>query len=256
MVPELARISRCFDLQERHIAEAIAGREQTKRLLAHLAHVSAPDTGVAKVLLIYARMATTACDWVDGDLSIDLVEQGDATAIEAFTDLGGGLRERLFAPIRFDAPLTEFARAIARVPQMVSPLKKRSGARLIRLSVAESVRRTTAPPPAAIHIAAESLFRGAPRHETPAATGAVPPEGRLPFALPIVGRDRSALAADEVPEDAGLAASSPPVGLAASSPEGDREPAAPGVAKRPTDAAAAVKPSSPPIEEVDAGWDE
>jgi hypothetical protein len=178
MASELPKIARCFDLQERHIAEAIVGREQTKSLLSRLAAVSAPDTGVAKVLLIYARMATTACEWVDGDLSIDLLDDGDATIIEAFTELGGGLRERLFSPARFAAPLSEFARAISRVPQLISPLRKRSSARLIRLSAVEGIRRTTAPPPA-VHIAEESLFVQPSRDEAP------PPALSEPLSLPL-----------------------------------------------------------------------
>ncbi|HXX66385.1 MAG TPA: hypothetical protein VEK07_04335 [Polyangiaceae bacterium] len=217
MQPELANILRCLDLQERHIAEAIVGREQTKALLAHLARISAPDTGVAKVLLIYARMATTACDWVDGDLSIDLADNGDATIVSAFTELGGGLRERLFGPMRFSAPLDEFARAITRVPRMISPLKKRSTARLIRLSAAEVIRRTTAPPPA-VNIAAESLFLRSRRDYHVPDEPSPPPSG--PVSLPVVGRDHAR-------------------------PGGDRAPNA------------AVRGESvPPIEDVDAGWDD
>ncbi len=158
MSGNLALITCGFDLREEHIAEAIGSREGTKGLLLHLSSISAPDTGVAKVLLLYARMATTACDWLDEDLWIDLVEEGDVTSVEAFTELGGGFRERLFAPMAFRAPLAEFARAISRVPHMVSPLTTRQmGATRIRLSATEQIRRTTFPPPP-FTIAAESLL--------------------------------------------------------------------------------------------------
>lgn len=237
----LANIPRCLELQERHIAEAIVGREQTKELLTHLASISAPDTGVAKVLLIYARMATTACDWVEGDLSIDLADDGLATVISAFTELGGGLRERLFAPMRFAAPLDEFARAIARVPRMISPLKKRSTARLIRLSAAEVIRRTTAPPPA-VHIAAESLFLHSPA-EQPRDDALPPPSGPPPLPvvghtgsrpLPVVGNTGSRPVADLAPKVAVRSQPSvPPIGDAVRS-----------------------QSSLPPIEDVDAGWDD
>ena len=77
-----ARIARCLDLQEHDIAAAIGAREVTKSLLRRLAEVSAPDSGVAKVLLVYARMATTACDWADGDLCVDLAGEGPVTTVE------------------------------------------------------------------------------------------------------------------------------------------------------------------------------
>jgi hypothetical protein len=86
MPGELAHISRCLDLQEQDIVEAIGARDRTRALLAHLEGLSAPNTGVAKVLLVFARMATTACDWIDGDLTIDLAAQGDATRVDAATE--------------------------------------------------------------------------------------------------------------------------------------------------------------------------
>jgi hypothetical protein len=158
MSGDYARIARCLDLQEHDIAAAVSTREGTKSLLDRLAEVSAPDSGVAKVLLVYARMATTACDWADGDLCVDLAGKGTVTTVEAFTELGGGLRERLFAPISFRAPLGEFSRAIQRVPHMIAPLAVRSATEpRIRLSASEVVRRTTAPPPP-ISISSDSLF--------------------------------------------------------------------------------------------------
>jgi hypothetical protein len=158
MSGDFALIARGFDLQSEHIAEAIGTRELTRALLERLAKVSAPDSGVAKVLLVYARMATNACDWLDGGLWIDLTIDSDVTVVEAYTELGGGLRERLFAPVRFKAPLSEFVRAIERVPHMIAPLTTRSStARRLTLSATEVVRRTTAPPPP-IEISAESLY--------------------------------------------------------------------------------------------------
>ena len=151
-------IERCLDLQEDHIVAAMEGRAETRDLLTRLATVSLPNSGSAKALLVYARLATTACDWLDGDLAVDLVEDGGQTAIEAGTELGGGLRERLFPPLKFDTPLDEFARAIARVPHLIAPLTARSStARRIRLSALAMVRRTTAPPPP-FAIASASLF--------------------------------------------------------------------------------------------------
>ena len=154
-------IERCIDLQERDLVEAIATREKTKALIEWLSQVSAPDTGAAKVLLVVSRMATTACTWIDGDLCVDLVASAGKTVIEVATDLGGGLRERLFQPQSFRAPLAEFVRAIDRVPHLVAPLTIR--ARLpdrVSLSATDTARRATLPP-APIEIAAESLFEPA-----------------------------------------------------------------------------------------------
>lgn len=158
MMEEFAHLVRCLDVRETDVADAVASRDRTRALLLHLADCSAPNTGVAKVLLVFARMATTACDWIDGDLLVELVGHAEVTVVEAHTELGGGLRERLFAPASFRAPLVEFSRAIERVPHLVAPLAIRSAsARRISLSASALVRRTTVPPPP-VQIAPDSLF--------------------------------------------------------------------------------------------------
>ncbi len=167
-----AHITRCLDLQERDLTSALETRDTTQELLAHLAAVSSPNTGSAKVLIVLAHMATTACSWIDGDLSIDLVADGDVTIFEVATDLGGGMRERLLAPFSFRAPIAEFARAIERVPHVIAPLGVRTKSpRRVSLSATESLRRTTAPPPP-IEISSSSLF-------------AFPPPAGLPTPSPM-----------------------------------------------------------------------
>jgi hypothetical protein len=158
MTGELAHITRCMDLSEADIVRAIVDREHTRALLSHLAACSAPNTGVAKALLVLARMATTACDWIDGDLAIDMAAVDGATRVNVATDLGGGLRERVFAPLVYRAPLEEFARAIERVAHMVAPLRIRAKTpQRITLGASAVARRTSMPPPP-IEIAPESLF--------------------------------------------------------------------------------------------------
>jgi hypothetical protein len=153
-----AHITRCLDLQERDLTEAVGSRDATKALLAHLAAISAPNTGAAKVLIVLARMATTACSWIDGDLFIELLANEDTTVIQVATELGGGLRERLLSPISFRVPMAEFARAIERVPHVIAPLAIRAKSpRRVSLSATEVQRRTTAPPPP-IEISSDSLF--------------------------------------------------------------------------------------------------
>lgn len=176
-----SHIERCLDLQEQDIVEAIASGDSTRALLARLASLSAPNTGCAKVLLLFARMATTACAWIDGDLVIELVAKGDATAIEAATDLGGGLRERALPSLTLRAPLAEFTRAIDRVPHMIAPLSiQAKSAKRIVLTATAVVRRTSIPP-APFEISTDSLFLRVPNAAVPKdEDGATPSPGALP----------------------------------------------------------------------------
>jgi hypothetical protein len=153
-----AHVGRCLDLREEDIAKAIETRESTRDLLARMAQVSSPDTGAAKVLLVLARMATTACAWLDGGLRVDLSTRQERTRVDVTTDLGGGLQERALPSIELAAPLGEFLRAIERVPRLVAPLvvARKSDAKLV-LTASAQIRRTSIPPPP-IAVAEESLF--------------------------------------------------------------------------------------------------
>lgn len=153
---DLDHIKRVQDLRDHDIQAAVATRDGTRALLARLVSVSAPETGVAKVLLVLARMATMTCDWIDGDMTVDLVDEGAVTRVEVSTEMGGGLRERVFAPLRLAAPLAEFTRAIERVPHMIKPLTVRSrGEQRLSFAAAPHVGRTMPPP---VEIASESLY--------------------------------------------------------------------------------------------------
>lgn len=167
MSGDLSHIKTCLDLQEQDVVDAVATREATRALLSHLSRVSAPNTGAAKVILVFARLATRACDWIDGDLAIELRAEGEATTIEVSTDLGGGLRERVFAPLPFRAPLAEFARAVERVPHMIAPLRVQpKGTRALLLAASQAVRLTSIPP-APIEISSDSLFVRPPSPAVP-----------------------------------------------------------------------------------------
>jgi hypothetical protein len=164
---EWDHIARCLDLRDEDISACVVSRQATKSLLDRLAGVSAPNTGVAKVLLVFARMATTACDWLEGDLSIELTGAGEVTLIRVATDLGGGLLERALPTMSFRAPLGEFSRAVDRVPHMIVPLAVRSKTQeRVVLSATEAVRVSSAPPPP-IAISTESLFVPAPSPASP-----------------------------------------------------------------------------------------
>ena len=158
MAGELSHVARCIDLQEKDIAAAVVDRERTRALLEHLRSVSSPNTGTAKVLLVVARLATTACDWVEGDLTIELQPAGDETRLDVVTELGGGLRERVIQPLVLRAPFVEFTRALERVPHMVAPLSRRGAtSKRIVLTASAALRRTTVPPPP-VEISEESLY--------------------------------------------------------------------------------------------------
>lgn len=157
---DFSRIKRGIDLSEPDVVSAIESRETTKELLTHFSTIARPNEGVAKVLLVFARMATQACDWLDGDLRVELVGDGDVTIIEVLSELGAGIREREFPPIVLNVPLAEFTRAVERVPHLIEPLMiQAKSAKRVVLSATFEVRRSSLPP-APIEIAMDNLFTG------------------------------------------------------------------------------------------------
>lgn len=119
----MKRIERCLDLDEETTARAVASREDTKALLDQLAKVATPGSGAAVSLIVLARMATPTCEWLDGDLRVEIVRDGGhATVVEVLTELGLGSRERVFGKVRFDVPFEEFTVAIERRPDMIAPM--------------------------------------------------------------------------------------------------------------------------------------
>ena len=63
-----AHIKRCLELSDRDIASAVAERGTTKALLDQLAKVSRPGDGAPKLLLVFAKIASSEVDWIDGAL--------------------------------------------------------------------------------------------------------------------------------------------------------------------------------------------
>jgi hypothetical protein len=155
---KLAHIKRCLDITEKDIAHAVETRAACKALLDHIAEVAAPNQGAPKLLLLLARMATTACEWVDGDLRIEMVGDGEVTVVETMSELGGGMKERVLPPFTMSVPLNEFVRAVERVPHMITPLiTKTVSPRRVVFSASEEVRKTTVPPPH-VEIGESSLY--------------------------------------------------------------------------------------------------
>lgn len=150
-------LSRCGDLAQADLEAASESRATCGELLARMAAIAAPDTGVAAVVSVFAALASAACDWIDGDLFIELADEDDVTTVRVMTDLGGGMREGLFKPFTLRAPLTEITAAIDRTPGLTGGLSVRKVSwRRIVLAVTEQVRRSTLPP--RIGVSEESLW--------------------------------------------------------------------------------------------------
>ncbi len=121
-MPGFERITRCLELTDADLERAVGSSAETKALLKHLTSIARPNDGAPKILLLFARMAAGTCDWLDGELRLEITGDATTTAIEVMTELGGGMRERLLPAINFKVPFSEFARALERVPHMVQPL--------------------------------------------------------------------------------------------------------------------------------------
>ena len=153
-----AHIKKCFELSDEDLLTAVESREDTLELLRHLADIASPNTGAAKVLVVFARMGTVACEWFDGDLRVDIKSDGASCTIEVTAELGMGMRERICPSLVYAVPLEEFTRAVERVPDRIRPLTVRAQtAKLLSLGVTEEVRHTSMPPPP-IKISDDSFF--------------------------------------------------------------------------------------------------
>ena len=140
-------LMRCGDLMTSDLDAACESHEAFAELLRRLAQVSAPETGAAAILLALARLASNACDWIDGDLAVDLVGVDDQTEVGVMIELGAGMRERLFPPTRLRAPLAELTDALDAKPDLVGALAvhRRSWKR-VAFGVTERVRVSSLPP--------------------------------------------------------------------------------------------------------------
>ena len=140
-------IQRCIDLRRAHIEAAVRSREECAALLQHLCAISRPSTGAPLVLLLFARMATPECTWLDGGLQVDAVGTGDTTTFDVLEDLGVGMGERLFPRGVMNAPLSEFTRALRRIPAMAGQLEVQTAPNRLVLSLSSAERlRASAPP--------------------------------------------------------------------------------------------------------------
>ncbi len=178
-----ATLKRCMDISQRDIDDSMESRDAIKELLDAASAVSRPADGAPRVLLVFAQMAGGACEWLDGELRVELVEADDVTVIECMTDLGGGYRERVFPPIVMRAPIEEFRRA-STVPEMIAPLIVKSSRDRRFVLVAEPQAEAPSMMAPAVEIGKENLVQGHPgtAHDTTATSG---PASEIPGVKPI-----------------------------------------------------------------------
>jgi hypothetical protein len=128
-----------------------------RALLQHMAAAARPGEGAPKILVPIARMASSACDWVDGGLHVEVVTVPKGTQILVAIDLGGGVRELLFPRLFLAVEREELVRAVKLAPMLVAPMTVRFKKESLVLTCEVDLVGTIAPP--AFDIAEESLRR-------------------------------------------------------------------------------------------------
>lgn len=116
-------IARCQDLAESDIASAIESRAGLRELVERMTAVSRPSDGGPKVLLVFARLASAPCDWLDGDLHVTLAGNDASTTIDVLAEIGAGLKERVIPSVTMTVPAREFEDAIETYPHALDPIE-------------------------------------------------------------------------------------------------------------------------------------
>lgn len=154
---DYSALRHCTELRDAHIVEAVSSSDEMEALLTRFAEIAAPNKGAAILLAALARLGTTACTWIDGELRIELSGDAEQTKIAVSSSLGAGFREKCFADTILKVPLQEFSRLLARSPKLIEPLQvMEKGARIV-LTAPQEVRATSLPPPM-VEIDAASLI--------------------------------------------------------------------------------------------------
>ncbi len=145
---DFASLTRCAEISDEVVSAAVLSHDAMKSLLARAAEIAQPMEGAARVLVALARMATTACTWLEGDLVVEIVGDDEVAVVSVMAELGGGMRERVFPTFALHVSIDEFVRAVRLVPRMVLPLRMQQHAGRLVFSATEAVRHSTRPPPA------------------------------------------------------------------------------------------------------------
>jgi hypothetical protein len=133
-------------LKDEDFEAAVERRPHFLALLAQLAEVADPGQDSIKVLQLLARVSGAL--WMDGQLRVEIMADGKRSVFELLTELGGGLRERVCAPVTLRLPLPEVLDALSKGSSAVEPLFVRSKSpRRIVLVAGETSGGSTMPPP-------------------------------------------------------------------------------------------------------------
>lgn len=136
-----------MDLRDKHIRVAVSSSEAMRALLRRFEELAAPGKGAPILLAALARLGTTACDWIEGELRVEIFGDDHKTTVSVSTALGGGFREKLFPNVDLKVPFDEFSRGVSRAPKLIHPLQvKESKTRLV-LTASSETRKTSVPPP-------------------------------------------------------------------------------------------------------------
>lgn len=218
---DYSTLKTCREITDDCIQEAAESREDMRALFERAVAIAAPRAAGARLLLIFAKMASPACDWVEGALRVELTadaDHADHTVIESFAEIGAGLKERVFGKQRVHVPLAEFEAAIKKFPQAIAPLTSESRVGKLVLSAPEAEK--------GVEVAAK----------------------------PVVAIDATDIPAVGGPRPlAKLKLRKSPIAKGATEIAAPKRPAATRPAKPPS-----KPPSKPPAkpEDVDKGWDE
>ena len=91
----------CGDLTAADLEKALGSRDLCAALLRRMSTISAPNTGVPAVVSVFAALGSAACDWIDGDLAIEMEERDERTNVMVMTELGAGIASVLNATTPF-----------------------------------------------------------------------------------------------------------------------------------------------------------
>jgi hypothetical protein len=142
-----SHLEQCGRLSQPDLEAAVTSRDECAALLARMSDIAVPGTGAAAVISVFAAIASDACDWLEGDLVVEMVEDDEVITVSAVTDLGGDTRQDVVSPFVLKVPLTEILAAIERTPKLVGTLKlRRISWRRIKLSTNEELARSNVPP--------------------------------------------------------------------------------------------------------------
>lgn len=140
-----------------HITAAAESAESMRALLARFQELAGPGKGVPLILAALARLGTTSCDWIDGELRIVVTGDDTQTTVSVSSSIGGGFAEKVLPTTKFATPFKEWTRAVTVAPKLLEPLHVQMTDKSIVLTASQEIRKTSLPPPA-IEIDTKSIL--------------------------------------------------------------------------------------------------